>query len=61
MIGETVDILRHDKLDSVTGCIDRPDLQDLHVVSHHVRSQLERTHIDDVHVCVLHGEDAREL
>ena len=61
MTREPVNILWHNELNSVAWSVDTSDLQDLHVVSHHVGGQLEWTHIDDVHVFVLDGEDARQL
>ena len=61
MTGEPVNIFRHYELYPVAGCVDAANLQYLHIVSHHIRSHLEGTHVNDIYVRVLHCKNSAEL
>jgi len=61
VIWEAINVFRHYELHSIAGGIDGANLENFHIVAHHVRSQLKGTHIYNVDVSILNREDSAEL
>ena len=49
-------VLRHYEIESAGWVVNLADLNDLHIVSDHIISELERTHVDDIYIRIFHSE-----
>lgn len=61
MVWEPIDILRHNKVNSLVSALDITDLEDLSIVAKHIWRHLERRHIDYVNIWVFCSKNTTDL
>lgn len=61
VIRESINVLRHHKVDTLVSTFDVTDFEDFSVVAEDVRGHLKGRDVDDVDVWVLGGENSTDL
>ena len=58
---ESVDVVRHDYVQTTLWAVDLTDLKDLHVIAQNIAGHLEGCHIDHLNIWIFQAEDSTKL